>query len=82
MWTSSATEPQAIADNTVTVIVGYLAGLAALLLLMRVFDGFEQRPVQRALHRWVVVSDAPADTGPDTGPDAERGAESDDRRRC
>ena len=77
MWTSSATEPQAIADNTVTVIVGYLVGLVALLLLMRVFDGFEQRPVQRPLHRWVVVSDAPADNGPDTGPDAERGTESD-----
>ena len=74
MWTSSATEPQAIADNTVTVIAGYLAGLAALVLLMRVFDGFEQRPVQRPLHRWVVIGDAPADsadTGPDAGPDNE-----------
>ena len=54
--TSRATEPQAVADNTVTEIIAYLAGLAALLLLWRVFEGFVRRPVQqRSLHRWVVV---------------------------
>jgi len=55
IWTSSATDAQGIADNTVTVIIAYLAGLAVLLLLWRVFDGFDRKSVQRALHRWVVV---------------------------
>lgn len=56
VWTSSATEPQAVADNTVTEIIAYVTGLAALLLLWRVFDGFVRRPVQqRPTHRWVVV---------------------------
>jgi hypothetical protein len=55
IWTSSATDAQGIADNTVTVIIAYLAGLAILLLLWRVFDGFDRKSVQRSLHRWVVV---------------------------
>jgi hypothetical protein len=55
IWTSSATDAQGIADNTVTVIIAYLAGLAVLLLLWRVFDGFDRKSVQRPLHRWVVV---------------------------
>ena len=55
IWTSSATDAQGIADNTVTVIIAYLAGLAVLLLLWRVFDGFDRKSVQRALQRWVVV---------------------------
>ena len=76
MWTSSATEPQAIADNTVTVIVGYLAGLATLLLLLRVFDGFERRPVQRPLHRWVVVGGAPAESE-ESVPGSESDSETD-----
>lgn len=63
IWTSTATEPQAVADNTVTVIIAYLAGLATLLLLLRVFDGFVRRPVERPLHRWVIV-------GPDDGAEA------------
>jgi hypothetical protein len=68
IWTSSATDAQGIADNTVTVIIAYLAGLAVLLLLWRVFDGFDRKSVQRPLHRWVVVPEdhvtadpAPAD---------------------
>ena len=68
IWTSSATEPQGIADNTVTVIVAYLAGLAVLVLLWRIFDGFVRRPVQRPAHRWVIVaqdveSEAPESDG-------------------
>lgn len=53
--TSFTTEPQGIADNTVTVILAYLVGLATVLLLWRVFDGFVRKPVERPLHRWVVV---------------------------
>lgn len=63
-WTSSATEPQAVADNTVTEVIAYLAGLVALLLLWRVFDGFVRRPVQqRPTHRWVVVGGDDASNG-------------------
>ncbi len=58
IWTSRATDAQGIADNTVTVIVAYLAGLAVLVLLWRVLDGFVRKPVDRPLHRWVI---APAD---------------------
>jgi len=66
IWTSGATQPQGIADNTVTVIVAYLAGLAVLVLLGRIFDGFVRRPVQRPLHRWVVVTQ---DSGRDDASD-------------
>ena len=56
IWTSSAIEAQAVADNTVTEVIAYLAGLTALLLLWRVCEGFVRRPVQqRPTHRWVVV---------------------------
>lgn len=86
VWTGfSAKEPQAIADNTVTMIVAYLAGVAVLLLLWRVFDGFERRPVDRPLHRWVVVPEAvrepqPVDEpGSDSGPHAAPVVESRDR---
>ena len=55
-WTGlRATLPQAVADNTVTTIIAYLAGLAVLVLLWRVIDGFIRRPVDRPLHRWVIV---------------------------
>ena len=61
IWTSRATEPQGIADNTATMIIAYLAGLAVLILLWRVFDGFVRKPVDRPVHRWVVVpEDRPA----------------------
>ncbi|HTY29254.1 MAG TPA: DUF4328 domain-containing protein [Mycobacterium sp.] len=58
--TSFTTEPQGIADNTVTVIIAYLVGLAAVLLLWRVFDGFVRKPVERPLHRWVIIGSEPA----------------------
>lgn len=53
--TSFTTLPQGIADNTVTVIIAYLLGAAVLVLLWQVFDGFVRKPVERPLHRWVVV---------------------------
>ena len=57
IWTSRATDAQGIADNTVTMIVAYLAGLAVVILLWRVFDGFFTKPVDRPRHRWVVVDE-------------------------
>jgi uncharacterized protein DUF4328 len=55
--TSFTQDPQGIADNTVTTIVAYLLGLAALLLAMKVFLGFERQPVERPSKRWVIVRD-------------------------
>jgi hypothetical protein len=59
--TSFTRDPQGIADNTVTTIIAYLAGLAALVLAYRVFQGFERNPVDRPSRRWIMV--------PDDGPD-------------
>ena len=55
--TSFSQDPQGIADNTVTTIVAYLLALAALLLAMKVFLGFERQPVERPAKRWVIVRD-------------------------
>jgi glucan phosphoethanolaminetransferase (alkaline phosphatase superfamily) len=55
--TSFTQDPQGIADNTVTTIVAYLLALAALLLAMKVFLGFERQPVERPARRWVIVRD-------------------------
>lgn len=55
--TSFTTDPQGIANNTVTTIVAYLLALAALLLALQVFLGFERQPVERTSKRWVVVPD-------------------------
>ena len=41
--TSFTQDPQGIADNTVTTIVAYLLALAAVLLAMKVFLGFERQ---------------------------------------
>ncbi|QYL16822.1 DUF4328 domain-containing protein [Mycobacterium pallens] len=53
--TSFTTKPQGIADNTVTVIIAYLLGAAVLVLLWQVFTAFVRKPVERPLHRWVMV---------------------------
>ncbi|MCX2933474.1 DUF4328 domain-containing protein [Mycobacterium sp. CVI_P3] len=72
--TSFTTKPQGIADNTVTVIVAYLLGAAVLVLLWQVFDAFVRKPVERPLHRWVMLgvgqsepakSDSPSAVEPD-----------------
>ncbi|WP_163733043.1 DUF4328 domain-containing protein [Mycobacterium gallinarum] len=60
--TSFATEAQAIANNTVTTTVAYLLALAAVLLAMKVFDGFERQPVEKPSKRWVIVPDAAVNT--------------------
>ncbi len=64
--TSFTTRPQGIADNTVTTIITYLLGVAVLVLLWQVFDAFVRKPVERPLHRWVIMAPdetpGPADT--------------------
>lgn len=81
IWTSRATDPQGIADNTVTMIVAYLAGLAVLVLLWRVFDGFFSKPVDRPAHRWVVVGESgETESGEaESGETEESAVESEDR---
>lgn len=62
MATSRVQDAQGIANNTTTMILAYLLGLAALVAAANVFEGFESRPVRRPAHHWVVVADdrAPA----------------------
>jgi hypothetical protein len=77
--TSFATEAQAIANNTVTTIVAYLLGLAAVLLSMKVFDGFERQPVEKPSKRWVIVPDdrlKRSDTEPEKTPENATAVES------
>ena len=40
-----------------TTTVAYLLALAALLLVMKVFHGFERQPVEKPSKRWVIVPD-------------------------
>jgi hypothetical protein len=80
--TSFTQDPQGIADNTVTTIVAYLLALAALLLVMKVFLGFERQPVERPAKRWVIVRDdqmaeaPPADKRTDPEPEPAAAVES------
>jgi hypothetical protein len=62
--TSFTTEAQGIADNTVATCVAYLLALAALLLAMKVFRGFESQPVERAARRWVIVAEETRQAAP------------------
>ena len=41
-------------------IIAYLTGMAALLLAMKVFNGFERQAVEKPSRRWVIASDAAA----------------------
>lgn len=50
-----ANSTQHLADNNVTVAIGYLLALAAVLLAWRVYLGFEGAPAEHRSHRWVVV---------------------------
>lgn len=84
IWTSGANEPQAVADNTQTMFIAYLAGLGVLLLLMRVLDGFVRRPMQyqRPQHRWVVVAEnAPGVEVPEVDDEADVAADIESRDR-
>jgi hypothetical protein len=62
--TSFTQDSQGIADNTVTTIVAYLLALAALLLAMKVFLGFERQPIERPAKRWVIVRDGQKEEAP------------------
>lgn len=64
--TSFATDAQGIANNTVTTAVAYFTALAALLLAMKVFLGFERQPVELPSRRWVVVPDRQSASEPRT----------------
>jgi Domain of unknown function (DUF4328) len=63
--TAFTTDPQGIADNTMITTIAYLMALATLLVAHRVLSGFEQAPVSRPVHRWVMVPDHSADAQPD-----------------
>lgn len=78
--TSFTTDSQGIANNTVAVTIAYLAALAALLLTVRVYQGFEHTHgvERRPTKRWVVVADGtPRDASP--SPEPAEQSESDDR---
>ena len=68
-------DTQRIADNTVTTTIAYLAALAALLLLNKVFLGFESTPVERPLKRWVVARDDRQTAEPPRPAEASEAAE-------
>jgi Domain of unknown function (DUF4328) len=72
--TSFTQDSQGIADNTVTTIVAYLLGLAALLLAMKVFLGFERQPVEQPSKRWVIVRDQEAASADEREPEPEPSA--------
>jgi len=65
--TSSATDAQGIANNTVLMVFAYLLAAITLAAAARVFEGFESSPVERPAHRWVVAASddpGPAPVGP------------------
>ncbi len=59
--TSLTSDAQGIADNTVTTIVAYLLAMATMVLVGRVLLGFERRPVEKPVTRWVIVADGSTD---------------------
>jgi hypothetical protein len=76
--TSFASDAQGIANNTVTTTIAYLVAMAAFLLAMKVFLGFERQPVSRAIRRWVIVPDerTPAGDATETAPETGSAVES------
>ncbi|HEU0190351.1 MAG TPA: DUF4328 domain-containing protein [Mycobacterium sp.] len=72
---SGASDAQGIANNTVTFLLAYLAGVAAVAATARVFESFERRAVDRPAHHWVVVAeergDLPAPVTSGAAPDPE-----------
>lgn len=60
--TAFTADAQAIADNTMATIVAYLFGVAAVLLALQVFLGFERQPVEKPARRWVMVAAEPEES--------------------
>ncbi|WP_026256617.1 DUF4328 domain-containing protein [Mycobacterium sp. 155] len=60
-----ANSTQNLADDNVIVAVGYLLALASVLLVSRVYLGFEGAPGERSTRRWVVVASEPDASQPD-----------------
>ena len=54
--TAFTTEPQGIADNTVSFTIAYLLAAASVFTLYRTIAAFESRPVERRLNRWLSVA--------------------------
>ncbi|BBX75537.1 hypothetical protein MSHI_34430 [Mycobacterium shinjukuense] len=59
--TSRVSDAQGIANNTVMMVLGYLCAAATLAAVVRVFEGFERKPVERPARRWIVAGPASAD---------------------
>lgn len=55
--TSFTQDAQGIADNTVATTIAYLTALAALLLTLKMFRGFEHTAVDKPVKRWVLAPD-------------------------
>lgn len=62
--TSFTSDAQGIANNTVATTIAYLAALAALLLTLKLYRGFEYVAVDRPVKRWVIVPTEPEESGP------------------
>jgi hypothetical protein len=76
--TSFTSDPQGIADNTITTILAYLAGMAALRYVHRVYLAFVGSTAELPGRRWVVADattqSAPDDAAPAEGNDEEPAA--------
>lgn len=55
--TSFTEDAQGIANNTVATTIAYLIALAALLLTVKMYRGFEHTAVDRPVKRWLIVPD-------------------------
>jgi uncharacterized protein DUF4328 len=53
--TSFTRDAQGIANNTVATTIAYLTALAALLLTLKLYRGFEHQAVDRPVKRWLIV---------------------------
>jgi hypothetical protein len=73
--TSFTTQPQGIADNTVSMVLAYLVGGASIALVWVVFDKFVRRPVERPLHRWVILGEGRQGVGGGEGRQGVGGGE-------
>lgn len=57
--TSFTTDAQGIADNTVSFTVAYLLAMATVVAAAQLVFAVERAPVERPVHRWVVVAGEP-----------------------